>query len=171
MRSARALACLAVLAAGALPCAALAQWQWIDSSGRRVFSDKAPPPDVPERNILRQPGGRAPSAAAAPAEAATASPVATASAPRPAGRDALLEQRRKQQETAEADKRKAEEQKFAEQKAENCKRARAAKANVDSGLRMTRVNENGEREILTDAQRAAEAQRLEGIIREDCPAQ
>lgn len=172
MRSARALACLAVLAAGALPCAALAQWQWIDSSGRRVFSDKAPPPDVPERNILRQPGGRAaPMPAAAPAEEA-APPVATrASAPRPSGRDASLEQKRKQLETAEAEKRKAEEAAVAQQKADNCSRARQAKAQIDSGVRIARQNDKGEREFLDDQQRAAETQRLQGLIERDCPAQ
>jgi hypothetical protein len=39
-----------------LPLAASAQWQWIDKNGKKVFSDQAPPPDVPEKNILRRSG-------------------------------------------------------------------------------------------------------------------
>ncbi len=180
MRSARALACIAALVAGALPCAALAQWQWIDQSGRRVFSDKAPPPDVPERNILKQPGGRAaapapsgPAAAGGPSDAAVPAGTAPAlaSGPRPSGRDASLEQRRKQLEGAEADKRKAEEQAVAEQKADNCARSRQAKSQLDSGVRIARQNDKGEREFLDDKQRASEAQRLQGLIERDCPAQ
>ena len=46
--------CLACM----LPLLAQAQWQWIDKDGRKVFSDRAPPSDIPDKNILKQPGSR-----------------------------------------------------------------------------------------------------------------
>ena len=44
--------------------AAQAQYQWVDKDGRRVFSDRPPPADIPAKNVLTQPrGARAPQAA------------------------------------------------------------------------------------------------------------
>jgi hypothetical protein len=163
---------LALLAAACvLPALAAAQWQWIDKDGRKVFSDQAPPPDVPAKNILRQPGSRAaPAAAAEPVAAAASAAKAAASAPKLSGRDKELEERRKQAEAAEAEKRKAEEEKLAQARAENCKRARQGKAAFDSGQRIAMTDEKGERYFLDDKQRAAELKRLEGLIARDCVA-
>jgi type IV secretory pathway VirB10-like protein len=154
-----------------LPLLAQAQWHWIDKDGRRVFSDQAPPPDIPAKNILRQPRARTqPTAeAAAPTPAPAATPT-TANAPKPAGKDPALEARRKQAEAAEAEKNKAREQEIAAARADNCKRAREAKANLDSGVRLSRINAKGEREFLDDAARAAETRRVEAVIASDCVA-
>nr|WP_315242715.1 DUF4124 domain-containing protein [uncultured Albidiferax sp.] len=156
------------LLAFALGCAlswgASAQWQWIDSSGRKVFSDRAPPPDIPAKNILRQPGG---TAKAAPVTA-PAAPASAASAPKISGVDKALEEKKKQAEDAEAAQRKAELDKNAAAKAENCTRAKQAKANFDSGMRIARTNDKGEREILDDAARAIETKRAQDAISADC---
>lgn len=143
--------------------AASAQWQWIDKDGRRVFSDRAPPADTPASNILRQPGGKPARATAAPAE-----PAPAASAPQLSGRDQELEEKKKQGETAEAQKKKAEEERLAAVRADNCARARKARAALDSGQRLARTNEQGEREIMDDAARAAEYRRLQPILEHDC---
>lgn len=140
---------------------ASAQWQWLDKDGHRVFSDRPPPTDVPDKNILKRPGARGAAAVpAAPAE--TAAPAA------PAGVDKSLDEKKKQAETAEAAKRKAEEDRNARIRAENCARAQQAKAGLDMGGRMTRINEKGEREFMDDAAIAAESQRLQGLISENC---
>ncbi|MBP8183230.1 MAG: DUF4124 domain-containing protein, partial [Rhodoferax sp.] len=39
--------------------AASAQWQWVGKDGHKVFSDRAPPPEVQEKDILKRPGGKA----------------------------------------------------------------------------------------------------------------
>lgn len=158
-----ALACV-------LPLSAMAQWQWIDKSGHKVYSDQSPPPDIPAKNILKAPSGRMPAPEAAPA-APAATPAATsesANAPKVTGRDKELEARKKQADAAEAEKKKAQEAANAQAKAENCKRAREAKATLDSGIRLSRVNTQGEREILDDEQRAAEGKRLQDIIAGNC---
>nr|WP_315430398.1 DUF4124 domain-containing protein [uncultured Albidiferax sp.] len=147
-----------------LSLAASAQWQWLDNSGNKVFSDRAPPPDIPGKNILRQPGGVPKAKPVAAAEA----PASAASAPKISGTDKALEEKKKQAEDAEAAKRKAETDKIAAAKAENCQRAKQSKANYDSGMRIARVNEKGEREILDDAARAAETKRLQDVMTSDC---
>ena len=168
------LAGVACAATISLPVSAWAQWQWVDKEGRKVFSDRPPPPDTPDKSILKQPGGRAKAAPApagvAAADTATtaAAPTAAASAPRLSGKDKELEEKKKQAEAAEAAKRKAEEEKVIQARADNCTRAKQSKASLDSGTRIARSNAQGEREYLDDAARAAETRRVQGIIEADC---
>ena len=110
---------------------AAAQWQWIDKDGRKVFSDRPPPAEVPAKSILKQPGGAPVARPAATPEASSAenaTPAAAASKPaaKPvaAGKDKELEEKKAAAEAAEAAKKKAEEEKIARAKAENCTRAR-----------------------------------------------
>lgn len=156
--------------------AAQAQYSWTDKDGRRVFSDRPPPADVPAKNVVSQPRGSnaavVRSLAAAPAPAASAAgaasaPAAGASAAS-AGIDKNLEEKKKQAEAAEAAKKKAEADKLAAQRADNCKRAMNAKATLDSGMRIARVNDKGERVVLDDTQRASELKRINAIIQSDC---
>ena len=163
MKSARiallALACLA-------PLVASAQWQWIDKSGRKVFSDQAPPPDIAPDKVLKRPGPRGRSVDAQPAAETAA--ATTPALPKITGKDKVLDEKKKQMDAAEAEKKKAQEDKVAAMRAENCTRARSAKATYDSGVRISRVNDKGEREILDDNQRAAELKHLDGVIARDC---
>jgi hypothetical protein len=153
----------------AIPALALAQWQWIDKDGRKVFSDQMPPADIPAKNILRQPGQRGTASVEVPA-AAEAAPAArpAASAPKLSGKDAELDARKKQAEAADAAKKQAKEEEAAAQRADNCVRAKSTKASLDAGVRIARFNAKGEREILDDAARAAETKRTDSIIASEC---
>ncbi len=168
----------------AAPRSSAAPWVWLDANGRQVFSDRAPPPDVPDRRILRQPTGAWPEAlprveplpnlpatavpttvgAGGPLPAAAASaasaPRRPASAPGAAAAQAAAKTR------AEA----AEKERIAALRADNCNRARSALATLDSGVRLTTTNAKGEREILDEAARSAEAARLRSIMASDCAA-
>ena len=163
---------VALLAAPAL---ALAQWQWVDKDGRKVFSDRPPPLDTPQANILKRPqaGTSRVTTDQPPAAAGTGGPAAPAATAASApslltGRDKELEAKKKAAEIAETAKHKEEQARFEAAKAENCRRARQAKASFDSGIRVARTNAQGEREILDDAARAVETKRLEGVIAKDC---
>ncbi len=153
--------CTVLLAA--LPAAA--QWKWKDARGQVVISDVPPPRDIPERDVLQKPELVTRRSAAQPAPVASAPAVETVAK---AKVDPELEARKKKAEQDQADKVKAEEEKVAAQRAENCKRARAHMGSLDSGIRLTRVNEKGEREILDDKQRADEINRTKQIISSDC---
>jgi hypothetical protein len=146
---------------------ASAQWQWIDGTGNRVFSDTPPPAGTLEKNILKRPGAPRPTASiSAPANSSTS--TITAAAAKPSGKDKELEARKKQAEEVEQAKKKAELEKFTKARAENCERAKRAKTTLDSGIRIATTNAKGEREIMDDKARASEAQRLEETIRSDC---
>lgn len=152
---------------------ASAQWAWRNSTGSLVFSDRPPPPDVPVRNIVKQPGGiarqaelgDAVSAAQAPASAAS-TPVAAASASTKAEAD---DKKKADAEKAlEAAKQKAEADKLAKTRAENCARAAQANTTYESGVRVARANAQGQREFLDDAGKATELKRIQGVIATDC---
>ena len=51
----------------------------------------------------------------------------------------------------------------------HCTRLRDAWVTLESGVRLARTLHNGEREVLDDAARAAERQRLQGLLASDCP--
>lgn len=158
---------LIAIAALALSLSAFAQWQWVDKAGRKVFSDRPPPVDVPEKNILKQPG-MAPLTAEMPASTAPTTATPPGAALKGTGEDKELAEKKKQAADAETAKRRQEEERVARAQADNCNRARQAKAGLDAGVRQMRINEKGEREFLDETGRAAEAQRLQGIIDDNC---
>ena len=148
---------------------AMAQWQWIDGTGRKVFSDTPPPANIPYKSILKQPGaGMAPPAAVVEPSTPAAGTTAAPAAPQIPARDSELEAKKKQAEQAEEAKKKAEVERQTKARADNCERARKAKITMDSGVRLATTNAKGEREIMDDKAKAAETQRMEGIIRSDC---
>jgi Domain of unknown function (DUF4124) len=162
------LAACALLASGA----ASAQWLWIDSAGNKVFSDTAPPPGTPDKNILRKPGARAELKPAEPAAAGEAPAAAAAPAPKVTGKDEQLEAKKKladkQAEEAAQAKKKADAEKLAKTRADNCERAKRSKQTFDSGIRLATTNAKGEREVMDDKARATEVRRIDEIIRTDC---
>jgi hypothetical protein len=159
--------CLAI-AIASLCCAALpahAQWIWRDAAGQTHISDLPPPKGTPDRNIVRRPAAQR---AAAPEAPAAASAVASA----PSGIDPALEARRKkiadEQQAQQQAQRKAQDEKTAAVRADNCQRARDQLRTLESGVRVQRMAPNGEREVISDEQRAAETQRVRGIIASEC---
>lgn len=141
----------------ALPMAVSAQqlYRWVDKDGKVRYSDRPPPAGVPSRT-LDVPGTAAP-AGNAPAGTAPSS----------------------LQQQEEAFKKRMEEQKKAEEKAaaaakdeaakeENCRRARASLATLESGRRILRSNEKGEQFYIDDATRAQEIERARQSVQEWC---
>jgi len=166
---------LAVATAGSawmLP--ALAQWQWIDKDGRKVFSDQAPPANISQKSILKEPGIKAVNppqgvAAGAPAPASVASaPAEKASMPGLFGKDTELETRIKQAKTLEETTKQAAEEKIARARADNCERAKKGQATLKSGVRIAFTNAKGEREFMDDSARSLESKRLQAVTESDC---
>jgi len=165
------VALLAVLAASLLALPAEAQWKWRDKGGHVQYSDLPPPPGTPDADILARPSAStrrpAPASVAPPPVAASATATAQASAPRTA--DPELEAKRKKAEADAAAKHKAEQDRYAAAKADNCSRARAQMTTLKSGIRLAQTNaKTGEREFLDDKQRADEVRRTEEVIANDC---
>lgn len=152
--------CVFALVAALLTTAAQAQWTWRDKYGQINASDRPPPRDIPDKDILSRPAARP---AARPASAPAAAAAAASS---PAERELLA--RRRAAEAEQAAKAKADEERVAAQRAENCRRARSQLAALESGQRMARMNDKGEREILDDKGRAEELRRAREVIGSDC---
>ena len=152
----------------ALQMPALAQYTWKDAKGQLHASDQPPPREVPDKDVIRRPS--APRAAAVPASAAsatgTAAPGRAVSASAPV--DPELQQRKARAEQDAKAKAQAEEQRLARVRAENCQRARTHLATLDSGSRLVRMNERGERIVLDDAARAQEAAQARNVVASEC---
>ncbi|MFN4102941.1 MAG: hypothetical protein ACK4GB_01270 [Tepidimonas sp.] len=158
-----------ILLAGVPPALAVSPWVWTDDNGRRVYSDQPPPPSVPSSRILSQPAVRpaplpavdsptAPPAPPVPLAAPSAATLGNAPPPRPAsGEDDKAQQ-----------EREAIEKRNAEIRADNCRRARAGLATLQGGGRLVTTDEQGRRVTLTEAMKASERTRLEGVIRDNC---
>ncbi|MEN9886978.1 MAG: hypothetical protein RL758_1556 [Pseudomonadota bacterium] len=133
-----------------------AQWQWLDPQGKHVFSDMPPPTSIPEKNILRRPvEGFVP----------TAESPTTA---KPTSGQSELGKKVGEAKAAEDAKAQALKEKEAEVLAENCNRARRSKAGLDSGQRLSVTDDKGEQGFMSDQARAAELQRVNDFIEQNC---
>ncbi len=135
----------------ALPATAQ-MYKWVDTDGKVKYSDTPPPSNVKTEKLRIPAGAPAPAAAAAKdaasKDASKAGPLSTAE----------QEQafRKRQQEAAKGQEKQAQKDKQAADQAENCRRAKAALANLELGGRQSRVSENGER-VFLDEQQIAQA--------------
>lgn len=151
-----------------LPHAAMAQWKWRDANGVTQYTDRPPPPGTPDSHILQRPANaRMPKVVSASAPVAASAPDTKDGTAAKSG-DPELEAKRKKAEEQKAAERKAEEDKQAKVRSENCDRARGYERSLQSGQRIVRTNEKGEREVLDDAGRAEEMQRTREVIDSNC---
>lgn len=162
-----------LIASGVFSASAFSQWQWIDKDGHKVFSDRSPPAEIQDKNILKRPAGNfksvVPAADSGLAnDAALKPPTAKASAPKLSGKDTELEARKKKAEDEEAAKKKLDEDKVEKAKAENCDRAKTTLATLQSGVRVSSVNAKGEREVFDDTKRASETKRAQDTMAATC---
>lgn len=153
-----------------LATSAQAQWKWRDAKGNVQYSDMPPPAGVAEKDILQRPPGARPLIVVTPigaaASAAASAPKPAASAPSKAELEAAA--RQKQEQDKDAARQKEEERRAAAQRRENCSRAQASLRDLQSGTRITRTNEKGERVYMDEAQIGAEVARTRDLITSEC---
>lgn len=145
MRHAILALLLAVLAAPA----AAQLYKWKDSQGNVIYSDR-PPPDASQKSTTLK----------APPAAPAAPPTQQKSV-----KEQELDFRQRQTERAEA---AAKAQKEADLRAQNCTSARSNLSTYTDGGRIVRFNAQGEREYVTDDDRAREIQRWQEEIKRWC---
>ena len=162
---------LALLVAGLLfGSAAMAQakYVWIDAQGVKQFSDTPPPGDIPEKNILKTPrrSGAAPTTST-PAPAASDAASANAAKAPPSLSDKEADYKKRKAEQAEKDKKAADDAKQKQARADNCEQAKRNLAALNSGVRMSTTDKDGQRSYLTDDQHAQETARAQQAVN-DC---
>ena len=170
--SPRHLLPLLLLALAAAPHAS-AQHQWRDANGRMVYSDMPPPASVAPSSVLRAPARPAPAdgpggsgaTASAPPTSLNAAPPGAAP---PSAADRELEFRKRRMEKAEAERKATEASIQAQRKASACADSRSEVRSLESGMRVSRINEKGERETLDDAQRASRLEAARAGVKEAC---
>lgn len=165
------LSVLLLLSCIALP--AQAQWKWRDAGGKLQFSDLPPPQGTPEKDILQRPKNQQQeriqivpygSGSASASAASAAAPVSSG----PSKAELDKQTREKQQEKDALVRQKQDEAKQAEQRRDNCVRAKENMKLLQDGVRLTRQNDKGEPVVIDDRQRAEEVARTRNVIESEC---
>ena len=160
----------AALLGAACTLAQAQQWVWKDDKGVRQYSDQPPPASVPASRILKAPRGQMPDLrkemAEQPADETQRPPAPGKPQPTLAERNADYNKRR---EEAAQQKQKAttEAQNKAEQQAA-CDSIRTNQRMLESGVRISTMDRNGERVVLDDAQKAQQMQRNREMLSSRC---
>jgi hypothetical protein len=152
---------LVALALSAIAASALAQqYKWKDSRGHTQYGD-IPPPGV-KAIPLKATFAPAPAAPAAGKDdkAAAKGPLT------PAEKEA--EFRKRQLEARKAQEKEQQLAKDAAAKKENCARAREAQRTLESGQRIVRIDAQGERHFLGDAERAQQVAKAREAVASSC---
>jgi len=141
---------LLLLATSLMAAPAVAQiYKYKDASGRMIISDKPPPgKSVPPAT------GNAPSVEAETKPAPTATPQGKP------GVDPKLEARRQEQEAKAKAEQDEKNRAIQEEMKAACAESRGYLAALEDGQRIARRTASGEREYLSDEQRAAEIERV-----------
>ncbi len=147
---------------------AQAQWVWLNDKGGKELSDRPPPASVPLNRILKAPRGLMPDLrkelAEQPADETQKAP-ATRQKPTLAERNDDFARRR--QENAEQTQKAAIEARNKAERAAGCADARANQRMLESGIRVTTADANGERVFLSEAQKAEQLKRTQQTLA-DC---
>jgi hypothetical protein len=153
VRSLVALAAISCIA----PIASAQTYRSVGPDGRVTYSDR-PPTDASK--VEKVTSSRASSGSA------------TGDAAKAGGAKSLAEQEQDfRKRRIEADEKARKDDKLAEEKrarAETCAAMRRQLAGMQSGARMARITETGEREFMEDAQIQQEIQRMQGDIAKNC---
>lgn len=149
-----------------------AQWQWVDEQGRKVFSDRPPPSQVPADRIHKRPAGANGKTTTQPSTPPPPALPSSQTAGRSPGIDKDLEAKKTADEAEQAQREKAQaqeqEKKLARARQDNCARAQTAQTALADGRLMAHTNAQGERVFMDDATRSAERQRAQAAIASDC---
>ena len=155
---------LGAVTLAALPAAAQQLYKYTGPDGKVQYSDRPPADGRKAEKITTSRIGSSGSGGTA---AAASGDAAKSDAPKSAAeREQAFRQRR-----IEADEKAKKDEKLAldqQQKAESCAGARRELAGLQSGARVARLNENGERIYLEDAQIQGEIARIEREIATGC---
>ncbi len=144
-------------------------YKWIDKNGRTQYGD------IPPAGVKATPLGQPPPPISSPANSAPAPSAAGKEGTAPAAQkgpltpaEQELEFRRRIKEAQEAAAKSEKEKQQAREKQDNCDRAREALRTLESGQRIARVDEKGERYYMSDQQRVAEAAQAREQVRQSC---
>lgn len=138
-----------------------AQYVWLNEKGSKQYSDQPPPKNVPRDKIIKAPGSQTRVIETASSTESAANQNAAKSEidklQKPATLASKNEDFNKRKIAKEDAEKKAEaDKKEAQDKEKNCARARAYQQSIEAGMVISSRDQNGERVILDEGQRARE---------------
>ncbi len=141
----------------------------VDAEGKIIYTQDPCPantkPGSISRSVIQAP-------AAAPADSAAKGDAGKSDAPKSAAPKTAAEQeqafRKRQQDQAKAAKESEQKSAEAQRKAENCRNARERLTQYEIGGRQSRINAQGERYYLEDAQIEQEKARARTDVAQSC---
>jgi len=140
----------------------------VDAGGKIVYSQDPCPANMKSgtmsRNVLSAPAA---ASTASPEDKAAKGDAAKSAAPKTAA-EQEMEFRKRQQEQAKAAKQSEQKSAEAQLKQENCRNARERLAQYEIGGRLNRINAQGERYYLDDAQVEQEKAKARADIARAC---
>lgn len=150
------------LATALIACTSLAQaqWLWVNDKGVKQLSDQPPPPGTPANRILKAPRGAAAAElrkemAATPANGdETPAGEDKASAAKPSLAERNADYKKRQQENAEKTAKAEADAKREAEKKKYCAEAKNNIGMLESGMRVSEMGPNGERNFMSDDTRA-----------------
>lgn len=125
-------------------------YKWVDSNGKVQYSDKPPPSNIKTEKLRPPPQRMSSPPAQSDAKDGTSKEAVTAEPRTLAEKEQAF--RKRKAEAAKAQQEQEQKQTEARNRAENCRRAKAALANLELGGRQARIGPKGERIFLTDQQ-------------------
>lgn len=135
-------------------------YKWVDKDGKVQYSDQPPAPNqttsAPQRLTSTTSSSAATPAASGEKPAAEKAP------------DKNKEFEKRRIDATEKAKKEEDAAKLALQKQERCDEAKGNVKSLESGIRISRTDANGERTFLDDDQRAKELERTQKIMADAC---
>jgi len=148
----------------ALPASAQ-MYKWVDSNGKVQYSDKPPPSNIKSEK-LRDPAPAASAPAASEGKGGAKKDAAKTEPKTVAEQEQAF--RKRQAGAAKAQEEEGKKQAEAREKAENCKRAKAALTSLELSGRQSHIDEKGERVFMDEQQIAQEKARAQKEITTNC---
>lgn len=144
-------------------------YKWVDKDGQVQYTDTPPPPGaakVEPKKIAN--ASASTSAATTAAPTATGKPGDTAKTSKDKAKDSAKEVEKRRKEEIEKNLKDDDIARVAKANQERCKGATAALLEFESGRPINRIKENGEREFVSDDERAASIVRMRAAMTESC---
>jgi hypothetical protein len=160
-----------VLATALIACTSLAQaqWMWVNEKGVKQLSDQPPPPGTPPSRILKAPLRKELATEGAPANGEEAPPAdAKTPPPKPTLAERNADFNKRQKEAAEKSAKAEAEAQHASEKAKYCAEAKNQIAMLESGMRVSELGPNGERNFMSDEDRAQKLQQNRNAYNKTC---
>ncbi|TSA17541.1 MAG: DUF4124 domain-containing protein [Betaproteobacteria bacterium] len=155
--------CLAVPASAQM-------YKWVDANGKVQYSDKPPPSNVKVEK-LREPARAAVLPQASEVKSGT-DKDASKTGPKKSEPKTAAEQeqafRKRQADAAKEQEKQAQKETELKNRAEDCRRAKAALAVLELGGRQARIDEKGERVFLNEQQIAQETAKARQEVATAC---